>query len=71
MSVTPPQIPSASGEPAWEAAYRLPVQGSWSEADFLKFHTNRMAEVVDGRLEILLMPDAQASQNSSLASWDL
>ena len=56
MSVTTPTIPSANGEPAWEAAYMLPVQGSWSEADFLKFHTNRMAELVDGRLEILPMP---------------
>ena len=56
MSVTTPQIPSANGEPAWEAAYMLPVQGSWSEEDFLKFHTNRMAELVDGRLEILPMP---------------
>ncbi len=34
----------------------LPAQGSWSEADFLKFHTNRMAELVDGRLEILPSP---------------
>jgi len=34
----------------------LPVQGRWSEEDFLKFHTNRMAELVDGRLEILPMP---------------
>ncbi len=56
MSATTPQIPSANGEPAWEAAYMLPVQGSWSEEDFLKFHTNRMAELVDGRLEILPMP---------------
>ena len=56
MSVITPQIPSANGEPAWEAAYMLPVQGSWSDADFLKFHTNRMAELVDGRLEILPMP---------------
>ena len=56
MSVTTPQIPSSNGEPAWEAAYMLPVQGSWSEEDFLKFHTNRMAELVDGRLEILPMP---------------
>jgi Uma2 family endonuclease len=56
MSVTTPQIPSANGEPAWEAAYMLPLQGSWSEADFLKFHTTRMAELVDGRLEILPMP---------------
>ena len=51
-----PRVPSANGEPAWEAAYMLPVQGSWSEEDFLKFHTNRMAELVDGRLEILPMP---------------
>ena len=36
------RIPSANGEPAWESAYMLPVQGSWSEEDFLKFHTNRM-----------------------------
>jgi Uma2 family endonuclease len=56
MSVITPKIPSANGEPAWEAAYMLPVQGSWSEEDFLKFHTNRMAELVDGRLEILPMP---------------
>ena len=49
-------IPSPNGEPAWEAAYMLPVQGRWSEEDFLKFHTNRMAELVDGRLEILPMP---------------
>ena len=56
MSVTTPHIPSANGEPAWEAAYMLPAQGSWSEEDFLKFHTNRMAELVDGRLEILPMP---------------
>ena len=56
MSVTAPTIPSANGEPAWEAAYMLPVQGSWSEEDFLRFHTNRMAELVDGRLEILPMP---------------
>ena len=51
-----PGITSANGEPAREAAYMLPVQGSWSEDDFLKFHTNRMAELVDGRLEILPMP---------------
>jgi Uma2 family endonuclease len=56
MSVTTPTIPSPNGEPAWEAAYMLPVQGKWSEEDFLKFHTNRMAELVDGRLEVLPMP---------------
>lgn len=56
MSVPTPTIPSPNGEPAWEAAYMLPVQGAWSDEDFLKFHTNRLAELVDGRLEILPMP---------------
>ncbi len=50
------QIPSNNGEPAWEAAYFLPLQGQWSEEDFLRFHTKRMAELVNGRLEILPMP---------------
>lgn len=49
-------LPSKDGEPAWEAAYFFPPQGRWSEEDFLQFHTNRMAELVDGRLEILPMP---------------
>ena len=56
MSATTPPIPSSNGEPTWEAAYLLPEQGNWTEEDFLKFHTNRMAELVDGRLEILPMP---------------
>ena len=57
MSVGKPQIPSANGEPAWEAAHMLPDQGSWNEEDFLKFHTNRMSELVNGRLEILPTPN--------------
>jgi len=56
MSATSPHVPSANGEPAWEAAFMLPIQGSWTEADFLKLHTNRMAELVDGRLEVLPAP---------------
>lgn len=56
MSDVIPKIPSADGEPTWEAAYLLPPQGRWSEEDFLKFHTTQMAELVDGRLEILPMP---------------
>jgi len=56
MSTITPQIPSPDGQPAWEAAFLLPPQGRWHEADFLEMHTNRMAELVDGRLEILPMP---------------
>ncbi|MEZ6059272.1 MAG: Uma2 family endonuclease [Planctomycetaceae bacterium] len=59
MSTITPQIPSPNGEPAWEAAFLLPPQGRWNEADFLELHTNRMAELVDGRLEILPMPTLQ------------
>lgn len=59
MSTVTPQIPSPNGEPAWEAAFLLPPQGRWNESDFLELHTNRMAELVDGRLEILPMPTLQ------------
>lgn len=57
MSNATPRIPSQDGEPTWEAAYLLPPQGCWSEEDFLKFHSNQMAELVNGRLEILPMPN--------------
>ncbi len=55
-SNTQPRIPSANGEPAWEVAALLPQQGHWDEAHFLELHTNRMAELVDGRLEVLPIP---------------
>ena len=57
MSNVFPELPSKTGEPAWEAAYLLPPQGRWSEEDFLKFHTTQMAELVNGHLEILPMPN--------------
>ncbi|TWT88042.1 Uma2 family endonuclease [Neorhodopirellula pilleata] len=50
-----PRLPSKDGEPAWEAAYFFAPQGRWSEETFLQFHTNQMAELVEGRLEILPM----------------
>ena len=56
MSDTSIKLPSKVGDPTWEAAYLLPTQGQWTEEDFLKFHTNRMAELVDGSLEVLPTP---------------
>jgi Uma2 family endonuclease len=56
MSDVSIHLPSKDGEPIWEAAYPLPAQGEWTEGDFFKFHTNRMAELVNGSLEILPMP---------------
>jgi len=57
MSNASPRIPSKDGEPTREAAHRLPPQGRWSEEDFLKFQSTQMAELVNGRLEILPMPN--------------
>lgn len=51
-----PKIPSQVGEPAWEVTYLFPPQGQWNDSDFLRIHTNQMAELVNGRLEILPMP---------------
>ena len=51
-----PLIPSKTGEPAWEVTQFFPLQGQWNEADYFRIHTNQMAELVDGRLEILPMP---------------
>jgi Uma2 family endonuclease len=59
MSQPLPHLPSKDGEPAWEAAYFFPPQGRWSEETFLQFHTNQMAELVNGHLELLPMPNVK------------
>ena len=66
-----PTIPSAArrtvptrrravkkGEPAWEIARLFPLQGEWSEEDFLDLDakTKQLIELVDGCLEVLPMP---------------
>jgi len=43
-------------EPAWEIATLFPQQGAWSEGDYLMLDTNRLIELGDGRVEVLLMP---------------
>jgi Uma2 family endonuclease len=49
--------PSAIGGPTWEIALLHPPQGSWSESEYLRVaDSNRMVELVDGRLEVLPMP---------------
>ncbi len=44
------------GEPAWDVALLFPLQGRWSESDYLAIDTNKMVELADGRLEVLPMP---------------
>jgi hypothetical protein len=48
--------PSRRGEPTWEMALLHPLQGTWSESEYLALHTNRLIEYADGCLEFLPMP---------------
>ncbi len=43
-------------EPAWEIAHLFPLQGAWSEADYLALETNHLVEFSDGNIEVLPMP---------------
>src|SRR5207253_9715751 len=51
---------STRGNPPWEIALLYPVQGEWTEEEFLALENNsenRMMELVDGVIEVLPMPD--------------
>jgi Uma2 family endonuclease len=52
---------SMLGDPTWEIAELFPRQGYWSEGEYLSIKTNRLVELVDGKLEMLPMP-TQAHQ---------
>jgi len=43
-------------EPTWEVPYLFPMQGCWSEEDYLELETNHLVEFSDGTLEVLPMP---------------
>ncbi len=47
---------SQPGEPPWEIALLYPVQGSWTESDYLELGTNRLVEFADGCIEVLPTP---------------
>ena len=53
-------VSKSIGEPAWDVALLYPVQGQWSEEDYLaldKHGENYLIELADGVLEVLPMPD--------------
>ena len=60
MARTTVHSPDASGaaQPAWEVALLLPLQGQWSDSDYLWLtdHTKRLVELTDGHIEVLPMP---------------
>jgi Uma2 family endonuclease len=48
------------GEPAWEVAHVFPLQGQWSENDYLALEEmigNQMIELDNGFLDVLSLPD--------------
>ncbi len=47
---------SKRGEPTWEMARFYPMQGEWTEAEYLALNTNQLIELSDGCLEFLPMP---------------
>jgi Uma2 family endonuclease len=62
-TVPPPNSPPAGhfpvpGEPAWDLALLYPLQGAWSDWDYLALTSasNRLIEFADGSVEILPMP---------------
>lgn len=47
---------SQRGEPTWEIAQHLPLQGQWTEDEYFQIEETRFVELVDGCLEFLPMP---------------
>jgi Uma2 family endonuclease len=51
---------SPTGEPAWEIALLFPMQGHWTEEDYLALESNsgnQMIELANGCVDVLPMPD--------------
>jgi Uma2 family endonuclease len=64
-------IGNRRGKPAWDVALGFPMQGDWTEADYLALEENfgnRMIELVDGCLEVLPMPSLK---HQRIVKWML
>ncbi len=59
---------SQRGTPTWEMAYEYPLQGDWTESDYLALDTNRLVEFTDGVLEFLPMPKPSHARLSRFIS---
>lgn len=56
MSQPASRLPPDGLEPAWDVARLFPLQGSWSEEEYLALPGNHLAEFDHGRIEVLSMP---------------
>ncbi|HEX3600664.1 MAG TPA: Uma2 family endonuclease, partial [Lacipirellulaceae bacterium] len=56
-SAAPCHVPIA-GEPAWDLALLYPLQGEWSQEEYLKLtdNTRWLVEYTVGKIEVLRMP---------------
>lgn len=57
-SSTLPCHAPVAGEPAWDVALLYPVQGAWSDFDYLTLTEgmNRLLELTDGFVDVLPVP---------------
>lgn len=53
-NVMPPT--RTNGEPAWEIAQLFPLQGAWTEEEYLALNGNHLVELSEGRIEVLPVP---------------
>ena len=55
---TPASVTFGPGEPAWDVALLYPMQGTWSQEEYLELtdSSNVLIEYTAGRIEVLAMP---------------
>jgi Uma2 family endonuclease len=54
-----PPPPSQPGDPSWPVALLFPLQGQWTETEYLSLQerSRRLVELSDGQIEVLSMPN--------------
>jgi Uma2 family endonuclease len=54
MAISPPRLKRPT--PTYAIAELFPMQGDWTEEEYLALDTNRLVELSDGKVEMLEMP---------------
>src|SRR5271166_5276204 len=51
--------PSQPGAPSWPVALLFPLQGQWTESEYLALQerSRRLVELSDGQIEVLTVPN--------------
>ena len=57
-TISPP-LPAEAGAPSWPIALLFPLQGQWSESEYLALQnrSTMLVELSDGQIEVLSMPN--------------